>query len=134
GWHGKPPTKDEESTLFLEGRNFSVHDTHVIAGGKVATCVLVSRNLLEVTIAKDAAPTPSGCENPLLDVNVATPNGVSNHLLIPMVCGDPHHKHEQAEKGSKPAKGDVPAQAAKPVDKPDATTKAGEARVTATGP
>ena len=59
GWHGKPPVSGEESTIFLEGRNFSVHDTHVIAGGKLAAAVLVTRNVLEVTIAKDAAPTPS---------------------------------------------------------------------------
>ena len=59
GWHGKPPEPGEESTLFVEGRNFSVHDTHVIAGGKPARSVLVSRNLLEVTIAKDASPMPS---------------------------------------------------------------------------
>ena len=37
GWHGKPPEEGEESTLFLEGKNFSIHDTHVIAGGKPAT-------------------------------------------------------------------------------------------------
>ena len=34
GWHGKPPVRGEESTIFLEGSNFSVHDTHVIAGGQ----------------------------------------------------------------------------------------------------
>ena len=33
GWHGRPPEQGVESTLFVEGRNFSVHDTHVIAGG-----------------------------------------------------------------------------------------------------
>jgi hypothetical protein len=87
GWHGKPPVCGEESTIFLEGRNFSVHDTHVIAGGKLASAVLVSRNLLEVTIAKDATPTPSAQGNELLDINVGTPSGVSNHLLIPMCPG-----------------------------------------------
>jgi hypothetical protein len=107
GWHGKPPTKDEESTLFLEGSNFSVHDTHVIAGGKVAASVLVSRNLLQVTIGKDAAPTTGECDNLLLDVNVATPNGVSNHLLIPMVCGDSRRKPVSVETAPKPAKPDA---------------------------
>ena len=43
GWHGKPPEEGDETTLFLEGKNFSIHDTHVIAGGKPATSVLVSR-------------------------------------------------------------------------------------------
>jgi hypothetical protein len=88
GWHGRPPVKGEASTIFLEGTNFSVHDTHVIAGGRDAVSVLVSRNVLQVTIAKDAAPTPSASGNPLLDITVATPNGISNHLLIPMSCAE----------------------------------------------
>jgi hypothetical protein len=104
GWHGKPPERGEESTLFVEGRNFSVHDTHVIAGGKLAKSVLVSRNLLEVTIAKDASPTPSVDGDPLLDINIATPNGVSNHLLIKMAPPDPHRKNPAEEKTEKPAK------------------------------
>ena len=58
GWHGKPPEEGDETTLFLEGKNFSIHDTHVIAGGKPATSVLVSRQLLQVTIPKDAVPHP----------------------------------------------------------------------------
>ncbi|MDG3004505.1 hypothetical protein [Paludisphaera mucosa] len=83
-WHGKPPEPGEESTIFLEGKNFSVHDTHVIAGGKTAESVLVSRNLMQVTIAKDARPTPNDQGVPLLEISVATPNGASNHLLIRM--------------------------------------------------
>ena len=71
--------------------------------------MLVSRNLLEVTIAKDACPTPSADGIPLLDINVATPNGVSNHLLIKMAAPDAcrkppppevvpvHAKREKAE-------------------------------------
>jgi hypothetical protein len=86
GWHGKPPEPGEESTVFVEGNNFSVHDTHVIAGGKLAKSVLISRHVLEVTIAKEATPTPSIDGDPLLDINVATPNGVSNHLLIKMAA------------------------------------------------
>ncbi len=104
GWHGKPPERGEESTLFVEGRNFSVHDTHVIAGGKSAKAVLISRNLLQVTIAKDASPTPSADGTPLLDINVATPNGVSNHLLINMVHTDPHPAPQSGENTEKPKK------------------------------
>ena len=50
------PRRGSESTILLEGKNFSVHDTHVIAGGKPAKSVLVSRNVMQVTIAKDASP------------------------------------------------------------------------------
>ena len=102
--------RGEESSIFLEGSNFSVHDTHVIAGGKVAASVLVSRNVLEVIIARDAAPTPSVNGNPLLDITVATPNGISNHLLIPMSCADPLPSHlgsERAELPPKPEKLDL---------------------------
>ncbi len=102
GWHGKPPQQGEESTIFVEGNNFSVHDTHVIAGGKAARSVLISRHVLEVTIAKDAAPTPSANGDPLLDINVATPNGVSNHLLIKMAAPHPDQKPAPCDKAEKP--------------------------------
>jgi hypothetical protein len=85
---------------LLEGKNFSVHDTHVIAGGKPAEAVLVSRNVMQVTIAKDAAPTPSETGSPLLDINVATPNGVSNHLLIKMDPPDPGRKPSRGSTAS----------------------------------
>ena len=84
-WHGKPPEQGEESVIFLEGKNFSVHDTHVIAGGKTAESVLVSRNVMQVTIPNDARPTPNAQGDPLLAISVATPNGASNHLLIRMI-------------------------------------------------
>ena len=99
GWHGRPPEKGQESTIYVEGRNFSVHDTLVIAGGKPAKVVLVSRNLLQVTISKDALPTPSAQGDLLLDIDVATPNGASNHLLIkmakPHTDGKPPHDDQR---------------------------------------
>jgi hypothetical protein len=98
-WHGRPPEQGTESTILIEGKNFSVHDTHVIAGGKPAKSVLVSRNVLEVTISKDACPTPGADGKPLLDINMATPNGVSNHLLIRMqaACADTKAKSKPAD-------------------------------------
>ncbi len=91
-WHGPPPLQGEESTILIEGKNFSVHDTHVIAGGKPARQVLVSRNILEITISKEACPSPGADGKPLLDISVATPNGVSNHLLMKMRPPRPDHK------------------------------------------
>lgn len=127
GWHGKPPEEGDETTLFLEGKNFSIHDTHVIAGGKPATAVLVSRQLLQVTIPKDACPTPSADGTSLLDINVATANGASNHLLIKMQPADPRrkqHHDEKTEQPTKPAavalKESRPAAAAAPVGHPAA--------------
>ena len=88
GWHGKPPERGEESTLFVEGRNFSVHDTHVIAGGKPAK---VRARQPQPARGHDRQGRLADTErqrDPLLDINVATPNGVSNHLLIKMAA--PH--------------------------------------------
>jgi len=88
-WHGKPPEAGCESTIFLEGKNFSVHDTHVIAGGKTAEWVLISRSLMQVTIPKDALSTLNASGSPLMDLSVATPHGASNHLLIRMRSSQP---------------------------------------------
>jgi hypothetical protein len=107
GWHGRPPEEGVESTLFLEGKNFSIHDTHVIAGGKPAQSVLVSRHVLEITIPCDASPTPSATGNPLLDITVATPNGVSNHLMIKMAPPDPSRPHVPPPPPAHPPKPEV---------------------------
>jgi len=100
-WHGPPPLQGEESTILIEGKNFSVHDTHVIAGGQPAKQVLVSRNILEVTISKDACPSPGADGKPLLDISVATPNGVSNHLLMKMRPPRPDHKQSDGDPSEK---------------------------------
>ncbi len=129
GWHGKPPEEGDQSTLFVEGKNFSIHDTHVIAGGKLAPSVLISRQLLEVTIPRDACPTPNAGGDGLLDINVATPNGVSNHLLIKMRQPDRDRKQHHDEKLGKQADGSKdgsaagdPKQAGKADVKPTAVT------------
>jgi len=119
-WHGRPPQEGDESTILVEGKNFSVHDTHVIAGGKPAKAVLVSRNVLEVTIAKDACPSASLDGRPLLDVSVATPNGVSNHLLIEM--HPPCEDHKASRENTPIAKAASPREL-------DATPKAGKTAV-----
>ena len=111
-WHGPPPLQGEESTILIEGKNFSVHDTHVIAGGKPAKQVLVSRNILEITISKEACPSPGADGTPLLDISVATPNGVSNHLLMKMRPPRPDHKESdkdpsEATEQKPPPKGHV---------------------------
>ena len=97
GWHGNPPQEGDETTLFLEGLNFSIHDTHVIAGGKPASAMLVSRQLLQVTIPKDACSMPMPTGTAFLDINVATPNGVSNHLHIKMGQRDAARRRLEGE-------------------------------------
>jgi len=51
GWYGGPGVDPGGTTsLFLIGRGFSVHDTSVIAGGRPATFMLMSREVLRVEI------------------------------------------------------------------------------------
>ncbi|WP_459554696.1 hypothetical protein [Lacunimicrobium album] len=103
GFYGEPgidTTKD--TTIFVVGDHFSIHETQVIAGNQgspltgndavPATDVrfeLLSRQIMRVTIpanthtytTKDAAGKPLE----LVDLHVATPYGVSNHLSIPVI-------------------------------------------------
>ena len=59
--------------------------TTALAGGLPVQCQLLSRQVLEATIPGNAAQIGKNGE-PFVDVQVATPYGVTQHLLIP-VCG-----------------------------------------------
>jgi hypothetical protein len=72
-----------------------------------------SRIVMQVTISSEASPTPSADGKPLLDINVATPNGVSNHLLIKMRPADPSRKRPEE---AKPAKHPNEENSEKPAD------------------
>jgi hypothetical protein len=104
GWHGMPPEEGISSTIFLEGNNFSVHDTRVLVGNEPADAVLVSKTLLQVTISKDARPSAREGGTRFLDVNVATPHGISNHMRIETRPADPSRvkEHDKAPPPSKP--------------------------------
>jgi hypothetical protein len=144
-WYGEPPQEGMESSIFILGNGFSVHEIHVIAGGVTVSddpappaspapaasasppaaaatpamtpaatahapaapaamapapaastntrmtlkkVEVISRNVLRVIIPSHARaiqttlPIGGGHKRKLLDVHVATPNGVSNHLLV----------------------------------------------------
>lgn len=134
GWYGAPGVNlNGETTLFLIGNHFSVHQTRVIVGGiEIKNSEMLSRQVLRVTIPKgaltldratgafpDCLPknpdcpcpskdlskpepepkTPGGskdkkdppapatpackCRELFVHVHVATPYGVTSHLLIP---------------------------------------------------
>lgn len=79
-----PPT-----TLFLVGDRFSVHETKVIAGGRRVKFEMLSRQVMQVTVPPDVLTVPdplAPCKRSV-DVHVATPYGVSGHLLIPVDTG-----------------------------------------------
>lgn len=63
GWYGAPGIDPAGTTaLFLVGKNFSVHDTSVIAGGRQAHFTLLSREVLRVEIPAGVATlVPPGC-------------------------------------------------------------------------
>ncbi len=98
-WYGEPPHEGAASSVFLLGNGFGVHESHVIAGGAPVSedpsankVELISRNVLRIEIPATATavettlriPGPDGTRvrRKLIDVHVATPNGVSNHLLV----------------------------------------------------
>ena len=76
------------TTVYLVGKNFSVHDTRVIAGGRSVPFLLLSRRILQVTIPPNVTTLTESFNNGAgqrraVDIHVATPYGVSNHLLVP---------------------------------------------------
>lgn len=81
-WHGQPPDGTTDASLMIEGRGFSVHDTRVVVGNTPAEATPISRTVLLVKIAANAQTITGPDGKAYYDVNVATPNGVSNHLLI----------------------------------------------------
>ena len=134
GYYGEPgirvdPSNELSTDLFLVGDHFSVHETEVIVGGKKVSSELISRQVMHVCI-------PSSIETSRdakwVDVHVATPYGVSNHLFIPAVQPRPAAKEER--KPAKPAverkeckKPEAPVapkpSAAEPASKPESKTE-----------
>ncbi|MEI8384027.1 MAG: hypothetical protein WCJ09_28200 [Planctomycetota bacterium] len=84
GYYGEPGAKDKNISVAVIGTNFSVSDTQVIAGnvllnngGPNSQVMLLSREVMLLTIPVEALK-----EGNKIDVHVATPYGVSNHLDI----------------------------------------------------
>lgn len=73
------------TTMFIVGKHFSVTNTKFIAGGRYVPFRLLSREIAEVMIPPNVnlIANPDGRTPEFVDVHVATPYGVSNHLLIP---------------------------------------------------
>jgi hypothetical protein len=95
GWYGAPGYDVVNgASFYLAGDNFSVHQTSIIAGNRsVAIQKMLSRQVIQVTlppglpVVRDErlhGTTPSDYEG-YIDVHMATPYGVSGHLLIPVV-------------------------------------------------
>lgn len=87
GYYGEPGKKETEISVAVVGENFSVSETQVIAGNiRLSTnqIQLLSRQVMIITIPKEALSA-----NDSIDVHVATPYGVSNHLDIKLPKSKP---------------------------------------------
>jgi hypothetical protein len=95
GFYGEPGVNSKATSyMFLVGRHFNVNVTRVVIGGQDCTYDLLSREVMRVQIPKDTvsfevAEVVAGVpqKNRYVDAHVATPYGVSGHLLIPVVDG-----------------------------------------------
>ncbi len=88
GWYGSPSINpNQNTTIFLVGNHFSVHQTRVIAAGnEITDKELLSRQVMRVVIPP--YPNLIGSDQKFVDIHVATPYGVTQHLLVP-VCVAP---------------------------------------------
>jgi hypothetical protein len=94
GWYGTPRIDvTRDTTLVLVGNHFSVKQTRVVAGGISIDSrfhpelqEMMSRQELRVTIPRGAQIIKHD-DDIFVDVQVATPYGVTPHLLIPAVVG-----------------------------------------------
>ena len=84
----------EEFEVFLYGKNISLQETKVIVGGKrlasdgkdtPGDVEIISREIVRVKVPREARPALlRGDDRQLyIEVFLATPNGISNRLLIP---------------------------------------------------
>ena len=95
GWYGAPGYNRMRPTrMFLAGDNFSISQSRLIVGNHEIPFRLLSRQIMEVTLPpgltylRDENLSEKE-ENDLydgyVDAHIATPYGVSGHLLIPVV-------------------------------------------------
>jgi hypothetical protein len=85
GFYGEPGiNRNSVTTLFLVGDAFSVHETRVIAGGRQVESRLLSRQVMEVQIPPGVQVLNDREYDEVVDIHVATPYGISSHLLVPV--------------------------------------------------
>ncbi len=102
GFYGAPGVDPNLPTeLFLVGDNFSIHDTHLLAGNAKVKFKLLSREVMQATIPPGVRIEPrlckprvttypcneDGCNDPYVELRLATPYGVSTALHVPVVTG-----------------------------------------------
>lgn len=79
----------QETSFLLFGKGISIHETRVVAGGRMldpskeAEAEILSQEVIRVTLPKDVQPSVTVEDLPYVEVYLATPEGISNRLLIP---------------------------------------------------
>ncbi len=77
---------EAQTTLYLVGRNFSVLDTRVIAGGKEIPdhdVQLISRDVIQITVPSTVSTVKDNGRH-FVDIHLATPYGPTPRLRIPV--------------------------------------------------
>ncbi|MBA4032213.1 MAG: hypothetical protein C0478_15190 [Planctomyces sp.] len=95
GFYGEPGVNpDADTNLFLVGRHFNVNVTTLVIGGQKCEKTLLSRDVMEVKVPKGAMTMMIEerldgmlVSREVVDAHVATPYGVSGHLMIPVYRG-----------------------------------------------
>jgi hypothetical protein len=100
-WYGEGGPPGQSASVFILGTNFHVHEMKAIVGGVTVPDIdMISRNVIRIDIPDEAQAIQTNAVLPpeavraysltgkgphyryVIDVHVATPNGISNHLFI----------------------------------------------------
>jgi hypothetical protein len=121
GWYGAPGIDiDNPTTLFLVGDHYSVTQSKVLVGNKSPDSTnMISRQVMQVTVPAGVLKV-STKDGDFVQVNVATPYGVSQDLLVP-VLKKPVVKTEPAVAVALPNVGKVTYSKVASVNKPAGT-------------
>jgi len=98
-----PGGASSKTSIFLVGDHFSVHETEVIAGNRLIPkedVQLLSRQIMRINVP-ETVQTVSSNDRRFVDIHVATPYGISNHLLVPVA--DEEKKSDPKPQGEKTA-------------------------------
>ena len=86
GYEGLSAIKaNQAASLLLYAKNISLNETQIVAGGQpVSDVEIISREVVRITIPAGVLTTQGrDVDGPSVEVHLATPNGISNRLLIP---------------------------------------------------
>lgn len=103
GFYGTPGINpDQQTTIYLVGNHFSVHETRVLAGNRNCEFRLLSRQVMEVKVppgvqvVRDKFSEVPHCPERHVDIHVSTPYGVSRRLEVPVLREAPGHHTSHA--------------------------------------